>query len=162
VEVCSTFWANTFGIGESALKHLRKLATLLFFPARSNRKGESILRWGGQKNTGKEQLVRAYIDTVPRHYSHYNTSSTNEYVDCASSALNWWKDQQSLTTMERHPFAFLSGLICNMAQTTTSSIARTPTTQDYMASATISLRALWDPMPPFCQSQQSHIIIFYL
>jgi hypothetical protein len=51
----------------------------------------SLLRWGGQKDTGKKQLVRAYIDTVPRHYSHYTTSSTNEYVDCASSALNWWK-----------------------------------------------------------------------
>ncbi len=51
----------------------------------------SLLRWGGQKDTEKKKLVRAYIDTVPRHYSHYTTLSTNEYVDCASSALNWWK-----------------------------------------------------------------------
>ena len=110
MEVCSPFWANTFGIGEGALKHLRKLATLPFFPARSNRKGESILRWGGQKHTGKELLVRAYIDTVPRHYSHYTTSSTNEYVDCASSALNWWKGPTELNDDGTASLCFLEWL----------------------------------------------------
>jgi hypothetical protein len=53
VEVCSSYWKNTFGFGETALKHLRKVATLPFFSARSNMKGESTLRWGGQKTQGR-------------------------------------------------------------------------------------------------------------
>jgi hypothetical protein len=41
--------------------------------------------------SAKESLVREYVGTIPRHYSHYSMSSTSEYVDCASSTLNWWK-----------------------------------------------------------------------
>ena len=45
----------------------------------------------GQIKTEKESLCREYIASVPRHYSHFSVSSSNEYVDCASSALNWWR-----------------------------------------------------------------------
>jgi hypothetical protein len=31
------------------------------------------------------------METIPRHYSHYSLSSLHEYIDCASSILNWYK-----------------------------------------------------------------------
>ncbi len=45
----------------------------------------------GSKKSQREQLVRQYIATVPRHFSHYSPTSSSEYVQCASSCLNWWK-----------------------------------------------------------------------
>ena len=83
VRVCKNFFTNTFGLGRRSCKEMRTHCEVAVLPP-------TAFSWGGSTQKGKEALVRRYIDTMPRHYSHYTTSSTNEHVDCASSALNWW------------------------------------------------------------------------
>jgi len=84
VEVCKKFWCNTFGIGGRSFARLDSFSTQAFLPP-------NAFAWGGSVKSAKESLVREYVGTIPRHFSHYSMSSTSEYVDCASSALNWWK-----------------------------------------------------------------------
>ena len=79
VPVCLSFWKETFGLGKAALRTLTKSATSYKLAEYKNK---------GQKNTEKESMCREFIATVPRHYSHFSVSSCNEYVDCASNALN--------------------------------------------------------------------------
>ena len=45
----------------------------------------------GSKPTRMKALVLEYMETIPRHYSHYAMASKHEYIDCASSVLNWYK-----------------------------------------------------------------------
>ena len=64
----------------------------------------------GQKKSNREQLVRSYIGTVPRHYSHYSPTSTSEYVQCASSCLNWWKGPLEADLHGQRPLCMLEWL----------------------------------------------------
>jgi hypothetical protein len=45
----------------------------------------------GSKPTKKKALVLEYMETIPRHYSHYAMASRHEYIDSALSVLNWYK-----------------------------------------------------------------------
>jgi hypothetical protein len=45
-------------------------------------------QYKGKKRTHKKALVLEYMETIPRHFSHYSLSSLHEYIDCA---LNWYK-----------------------------------------------------------------------
>ncbi len=45
----------------------------------------------GTKSTDKKGLVLEYMESIPRHFSHYSLSSLHEYIDCASSIFNWYK-----------------------------------------------------------------------
>ena len=82
--VCSQFFMQTFGLSTWVYKHLVKHIGKSILPK------ERFTRSGSVK-TNREQLVRQYIATIPRHFSHYSPTSTSEYVQCASSVLNWWK-----------------------------------------------------------------------
>jgi hypothetical protein len=77
-----SFWKETFGLGKDALRTLTNSATSYKLAEYKHK---------GQKKTEKETMCREFIATVPRHYSHFSVSSCNEYVDCASNALNWWR-----------------------------------------------------------------------
>ena len=65
---------------------------------------------GGSIKSPREQLVRQYIATIPRHFSHYSPTSTSEYVACASSCLNWWKGPLEVDQDGTHPLCFLQWL----------------------------------------------------
>ena len=85
VEVCSSLWRNTLDIGrkaQSRLKHHSK--QYLELPP-------DAFSWGGSSHSEKERLVLEYVASVPRHFSHFTIGGTFEYVDCASSALQWWR-----------------------------------------------------------------------
>lgn len=84
IEVCAPFWRNTFGICKKVQQRLGKYSSSAHLPPEA-------FTWGGSAKSNREALVLQYVQSVPRHYSHFSTSSTREYVDCASSGLNWWK-----------------------------------------------------------------------
>jgi hypothetical protein len=48
--------------------------------------------------------------TVPRHSSHYSPTSTSEYVQCASSCLNWWKGPLEADLHGARPLCMLKWL----------------------------------------------------
>ena len=64
VRVCVKFWLNTFGIGRDTKRRMQALCAAGVLPV-------TAFSWGGLIATGKKRLVLEYIDTVPRHYSHY-------------------------------------------------------------------------------------------
>ena len=64
----------------------------------------------GSSKSNREQLVRSYMGTVPRHYSHYSPTSTSEYVQCASSCLNWWKGPLETDLHGERPLCLLEWL----------------------------------------------------
>jgi hypothetical protein len=82
--VCTQYFKKTFGLGCTVFNKLYKHCGCSILP-------KEICTSAGSKKSKREQLVRQYIATVPRHYSHYSPTSTSEYVQCASSCLNWWK-----------------------------------------------------------------------
>ena len=82
VPVCISFFKETFGLGKDGLKTLAASAGNFKLAAFKSK---------GRRKTEKELMCREFIASVPRHYSHFSVSSSNEYVDCASSALNWWR-----------------------------------------------------------------------
>ena len=82
--VCTQYFKKTFGLGCTVFNKLYKHCGCSILP-------KEICTSAGSKKSTREQLVRQYIATVPRHYSHYSPTSTSEYVQCASSCLNWWK-----------------------------------------------------------------------
>lgn len=51
----------------------------------------NFFAYKGRKPTHQRALVLEYMETIPRHYSHYSMSSLHEYIDCASSILNWYR-----------------------------------------------------------------------
>ncbi len=82
--VCTQYFKNTFGLGDAVFNNLYKHCGSSILP-------KEKFTCAGSKKSLREQLVRQYIATVPRHFSHYSPTSTSEYVQCASSCLNWWK-----------------------------------------------------------------------
>ena len=51
----------------------------------------NFFAYKGRKPTHQRALVLEYMETIPRHYSHYSMSSLHEYIDYASSILNWYR-----------------------------------------------------------------------
>jgi hypothetical protein len=82
--VCTQFFIKTFRLGSFVFNELFKHSGCSTLPK------NKFSRIGSKKSL-REQLVRRYIATVPRHFSHYSPTSSSEYVQCASSCLNWWK-----------------------------------------------------------------------
>ena len=82
--VCTQFFRKTFRLGSFVFNELFKHSGSSSLP-------KTKFTRVGSKKSQREQLVRQYIATVPRHFSHYSPTSSSEYVQCASSCLNWWK-----------------------------------------------------------------------
>ena len=96
------FW-STFGISKRTYSHLLEYAGASRLP-------KDKFSRGGTIKSSREQLVRLYIATIPRHFSHYSPTSTSEYVACASSCLNWWKGPLEVDQDGTHPLCFLQWL----------------------------------------------------
>jgi len=101
--VCRDFFIKTFGLSTWVYKHLVKHSGSSLLPK------ERFTREGSSKSN-REQLVRSYIATIPRHYSHYSPTSTSEYVQCASSCLNWWKGPLEADLNGARPLCLLQWL----------------------------------------------------
>jgi hypothetical protein len=82
--VFKEFFRSTFGLTAALYRRLSQHSGTSMLP-------KHLFTSAGSKKSNREQLVREYIGTAPRHYSHYSPTSTSEYVQCASSSLNWWK-----------------------------------------------------------------------
>lgn len=84
VEVCAPFWRDTFCVSQKTQLKLARFSSGFQLPP-------GAFTWGGSTKSNREVIVLEYMASVPRHFSHFSMCSTHEYVDCASSALNWWR-----------------------------------------------------------------------
>jgi hypothetical protein len=102
--VCTEFFKQTFGLS-------RKLFYSLVQHSGTSMLPKEKFACDGSIKSSRERLVQQYISTIPRHYSHYSpTSNTLEYVQCASSCLNWWKGPLECDIHGSRPMCLLEWL----------------------------------------------------